>query len=150
MLAWRPFRIPGPDETISRSCRPDPGRAGRRRACGGNGIGRLANVCGRGKRSAAIDLKDEEGRELLLRLAATADVLIEGLRPGVAERLGIGPEQVAAVNPRLVYGRMTGWGQDGPMAPMAGHDINYIGLIGALHAIGDESPVPPLKLLRLA
>jgi len=117
------------------------------RARSGSRIGRLARVCGRGKRSIAIDLKDEEGRGLLLRLAATADVLIEGLRPGVAERLGIGPEQVAAVNPRLVYGRMTGWGQDGPMAPMAGHDINYIGLIGALHAIGDESPVPPLNLV---
>jgi alpha-methylacyl-CoA racemase len=117
------------------------------RARGGGAIGRLADVCGRGKRSIAVDLKAEEGRRLLLRLAATADVLIEGLRPGVAERLGIGPEDVAAVNPRLVYGRMTGWGQEGPMAHMAGHDINYIGLVGALHAIGNEAPVPPLNLV---
>ncbi len=117
------------------------------RARGGSGIGRLADVCGRGKRSIAIDLKADEGRDLMLRLAATADVLIEGSRPGVAERLGIGPKAVAAVNPRLIYGRMTGWGQDGPMAHMAGHDINYIGLVGALHAIGDESPVPPLNLV---
>lgn len=117
------------------------------RARGGSAIGRLADVCGRGKRSIAIDLKVEEGRQLLLRLAATADVLVEGLRPGVAERLGIGPADVAAVNPRLVYGRMTGWGQEGPMAHMAGHDINYIGLVGALHAIGDEAPVPPLNLV---
>ena len=117
------------------------------RAHGGGAIGRLADVCGRGKRSIAVDLKAEEGRRLLLRLAATADVLIEGLRPGVAERLGIGPQDVAAVNPRLVYGRMTGWGQDGPMAHMAGHDINYIGMVGALHAIGNEAPVPPLNLV---
>lgn len=117
------------------------------RADGGSAIGRLADVCGRGKRSIAIDLKTEEGRGLLLRLAATADVLIEGLRPGVAERLGIGPEDVAAVNSRLIYGRMTGWGQEGPMAHMAGHDINYIGLIGALHAVGEDSPVPPLNLV---
>ncbi len=117
------------------------------RARGGNAIGRLADVCGRGKSSIAIDLKAEDGRQLVLRLAATADVLIEGLRPGVAERLGIGPDDVAEVNPRLVYGRMTGWGQEGPMAQMAGHDINYIGLVGALHAIGEVRPVPPLNLV---
>ncbi len=117
------------------------------RARDGGGIGRLADVCGRGKRSIAIDLKAEEGRLLLLQLASTADVLLEGSRPGVVERLGIGPDEVAAVNPRVVYGRMTGWGQEGPMAQMAGHDINYIGLVGALHAIGNESPVPPLNLV---
>ena len=109
--------------------------------------GALADVCGRGKRSVAIDLKTAEGRELALRLTATADVLLEGSRPGVAERLGLGPEDAAAVNPRLIYGRMTGWGQAGPMAQMAGHDINYIGLVGALHAIGEAAPVPPLNLV---
>ncbi|MFF5989325.1 CaiB/BaiF CoA transferase family protein [Prauserella flavalba] len=103
----------------------------------------------RGRRSVAADLKTAEGRELVLRLAAKADVLIEGFRPGVAERLGIGPADCHAVNPRLVYGRMTGWGQDGPLAQRAGHDINYISLTGILHTIGrhDEPPVPPLNLV---
>lgn len=103
----------------------------------------------RGRRSVAADLKSPEGRELVLRLVAKADVLIEGFRPGVTERLGVGPADCHAHNPRLVYGRMTGWGQDGPMAPRAGHDINYISLTGALHAIGrtDERPVPPLNLV---
>ncbi|MEO3787231.1 CaiB/BaiF CoA-transferase family protein [Actinocorallia sp. B10E7] len=103
----------------------------------------------RGRRSVAADLKTPEGRDLVLRLAAKADVLMEGLRPGVAERLGVGPEDCRRHNPRLVYGRMTGWGQDGPMARRAGHDINYISLTGALHAIGrsGERPVPPLNLV---
>ncbi|MDT8913758.1 CaiB/BaiF CoA-transferase family protein [Amycolatopsis sp. PS_44_ISF1] len=103
----------------------------------------------RGRRSVAADLKTDEGRERVLSLAAKADVLVEGLRPGVTERLGVGPADCHARNPRLVYGRMTGWGQDGPLATRAGHDINYIGLTGALHAIGraGERPVPPLNLV---
>jgi alpha-methylacyl-CoA racemase len=103
----------------------------------------------RNRRSVAADLKSGEGRALVLRLVAKADVLLEGLRPGVVERLGVGPEQCLEVNPGLVYGRMTGWGQDGPMAQRAGHDINYISLTGALHAIGraGEPPVPPLNLV---
>ncbi|KOU59810.1 carnitine dehydratase [Streptomyces sp. MMG1533] len=103
----------------------------------------------RGRRTVRIDLKSAEGRELALRLAARADVLLEGMRPGVAERLGVGPAHCHARNPALVYGRATGWGQDGPLAERAGHDINYIALTGALHAIGpaDGGPVPPLNLL---
>ncbi|MCZ0997459.1 CaiB/BaiF CoA-transferase family protein [Streptomyces mirabilis] len=103
----------------------------------------------RGRRSVAADLKTPQGRDLVLRLVARADVLVEGFRPGVAERLGVGPEDCHRVNSRLVYGRMTGWGQDGPMAQRAGHDINYISLTGALHAIGrhGERPVPPLNLV---
>ena len=102
----------------------------------------------RNRRSVAADLKSDEGRELVLRLIAKADVLIEGYRPGVTERLGLGPEDCAKVNERLIYGRMTGWGQTGPRALQAGHDINYISLNGLLHAIGrkDEKPVPPLNL----
>lgn len=103
----------------------------------------------RGKRSIALDLKSSEGAEAFLRLVETADVVTEGFRPGVMERLGIGPEECRARNPRLVYGRMTGWGQNGPLAQAAGHDINYIALTGALHAIGrsGEPPVPPLNLI---
>jgi alpha-methylacyl-CoA racemase len=104
---------------------------------------------GRGRRSIGLNLKDPEGLSLLLRLADRADVLVEGFRPGVAERLGFGPEVVAGRNPRLVYGRMTGWGQDGPLAATAGHDIDYIAVSGALHPIGraGERPVPPLNLV---
>jgi len=107
------------------------------------------NFLGRGRRSVAIDLKRPDGTEVALRLIAKADALIEGFRPGVMERLGLGPEVCTARNPRLIYGRMTGWGQDGPLALAAGHDINYIALTGALHAIGrkGESPVPPLNLI---
>jgi alpha-methylacyl-CoA racemase len=96
-----------------------------------------------------VDLKNPKGVETVLRLVEGADGLIEGFRPGVTERLGLGPEQCQARNPRLVYGRMTGWGQEGPMAQAAGHDINYISLAGALHAIGrpGERPVPPLNLV---
>ena len=103
----------------------------------------------RGRRSVAVDLKSPEGVETVLRLVAEADALIEGFRPGVTERLGLGPEDCAARNPKLVYGRMTGWGQDGPLATAAGHDINYIALTGALAAIGntDGPPVPPLNLV---
>lgn len=103
----------------------------------------------RGRPAVGVDLKSASGRELVLALVAQADVLVEGFRPGVTERLGLGPEDCLARNPRLVYGRMTGWGQDGPLAQVAGHDINYIALTGALHAIGprDGPPVPPLNLI---
>jgi alpha-methylacyl-CoA racemase len=103
----------------------------------------------RGRRSIALDLKDPDERETMLRLVERADVLIEGLRPGVAERLGVGPADCRARNPRLVYARITGWGQDGPLAPRAGHDINYIALTGVLHALGNVGgkPVPPLNLV---
>ncbi|MGI6855126.1 CaiB/BaiF CoA transferase family protein [Mesorhizobium sp. 1B3] len=106
-------------------------------------------VLNRGRPSIALDLKRQEAIELVLRLVDGADVLIEGFRPGVMERLGLGPEHCAVRNPRLVYGRMTGWGQTGPLAQSAGHDINYIALSGALHAIGrrGEAPVPPLNLV---
>ena len=103
----------------------------------------------RSRRSVAIDLSKAEGSEAALRLAERAEVLLEGFRPGVAERLGVGPEASLARNPRLVYGRMTGWGQEGPLAHAAGHDINYIALAGALHLIGAPGgkPVPPLNLI---
>lgn len=105
-------------------------------------------VMHRGRRSIAVDLKNPEGREVVLELVRDADILIEGFRPGVTERLGIGPDDCAAVNERLVYGRMTGYGQDGPMAQAVGHDINYIALSGVLALIGraDQPPTPPLSL----
>jgi alpha-methylacyl-CoA racemase len=108
-----------------------------------------ADVLNRGKRSVVLDLKAPAAVEAVLTLCADADVLIEGNRPGVTERLGVGPGDVWARNPRLVYGRMTGWGQDGPLADRAGHDIGYIAVTGALHAIGpaDGPPVVPLNLL---
>jgi alpha-methylacyl-CoA racemase len=107
------------------------------------------DVMGRGRRSVGVDLKDPDGVATVLALVERADALIEGFRPGVTERLGIGPDECLARNPRLVYGRMTGWGQDGPMASMAGHDMNYISIAGALGAIGrpDERPQPPLNLV---
>nr|MDQ2735273.1 CoA transferase [Pseudomonadota bacterium] len=110
---------------------------------------RCHDVMLRGRRSVTLDLKSAQGAEAALRLAEKADAIVEGFRPGVMERLGLGPEVVLARNPRLVYGRMTGWGQDGPLAARAGHDINYIALSGALHAIGraGEPPVPPLNLV---
>src|ERR1700712_3130986 len=102
----------------------------------------------RGRKSIELDLKSDEGREALLRLIERADVLVEGFRPGVAERLGAGPDVCLARNPRLVYARMTGWGQTGPLAQTAGHDLNYLALSRALWAMGraDEPPVPPVKL----
>ena len=124
---------------------------------GGGGTGGLvaalsmgrADVVSRGRRSIALDLKSAEGVDLVLKMVGSADVLIEGYRPGVMERLGLGPDACLGHNPRLVYGRMTGWGQDGPLAEAAGHDINYIALSGALGAIGrhGETPVPPLNLV---
>ncbi|KZB84490.1 CaiB/BaiF CoA transferase family protein [Amycolatopsis regifaucium] len=120
------------------------------RATPGNDvIGFPNDPLARGRRSIGINTKTPEGVELVLKLADEADVLIEGFRPGVAERMGIGPEQVHARNPRLVYGRMTGYGQDGPLATVAGHDINYIGISGALEPIGHagQRPVVPLNLV---
>lgn len=107
------------------------------------------DILSRGRRSIALDLKQPESIQAVLALASRADALIEGFRPGVTERLGLGPDACLARNPRLVYGRITGWGQDGPLAQAAGHDINYIALSGALHAIGrkGEAPVPPLNLV---
>lgn len=104
---------------------------------------------GRGRRSIALDLRQSAGAAVALDLAARSDVLIEGFRPGVAERLGIGPEQALARNPTLVYGRMTGWGQDGPLAPTAGHDITYLAVSGLLHGIGPAAgpPTPPANYL---
>jgi alpha-methylacyl-CoA racemase len=107
------------------------------------------DIMSRGRRSIALDLKRPESVAMVLDCAAKADALIEGFRPGVTERLGFGPDACHARNPRLVYGRITGWGQDGPLAQAAGHDINYIALTGALHAIGrgGGAPVPPLNLV---
>ncbi len=107
------------------------------------------NVMNRGRRSVAVDLKSKAGIEVVLRLVSEADALLEGFRPGVTERLGLGPEVCLARNPRLVYGRMTGYGQDGPMSSVAGHDINYIALAGVLNAIGEKGrkPVHPLNLV---
>jgi len=106
-------------------------------------------VCWRGRQSIVVDIKQAEGVEVVLDLVRDADVLMEGFRPGVVERLGLGPDVCQALNPGLVYGRMTGWGQDGPLARAAGHDINYISLSGALHGIGraGDVPVPPLNLV---
>ena len=103
----------------------------------------------RSRRSIALDLKRPSGRDVLLAMVSSADVLIEAFRPGVAERLGIGPEPCTARNPRLVYGRLTGWGQTGPLASMAGHDLNYISLSGILHQIGPSGgpPVVPLNVI---
>ena len=113
------------------------------------GTGERADIVNRGKRSVAVDLKTSEGLRFVLDLVAANDVLVEGFRPGVAERLGLGPDACAARNPGLVYGRMTGWGQDGPLAQVAGHDIGYIALTGALWATGrvDERPTPALNLV---
>nr|WP_222622381.1 CaiB/BaiF CoA-transferase family protein [Ramlibacter albus] len=106
-------------------------------------------VTGRGRRSIVVDLKSREGVDKVLQLAGRADVLLEGMRPGVMERLGLGPDVCLARNPKLVYGRMTGWGQDGPLAQAVGHDINYIATAGVLHTIGraGQPPVQPLNLV---
>ena len=120
-------------------------RVDRKSAAGSGDSGEVMN---RGRRSIAVDLKHPEGVETVLRLIEQADALVEGFRPGVMERLGLGPEVCHERNPKLVYGRMTGWGQHGPLAHAAGHDLNYIALSGALHAIGTpERPVPPLNLV---
>jgi alpha-methylacyl-CoA racemase len=116
---------------------------------GAAGLGDVlaASPLGRGRRSIALDLRKPGGAEVALRLTETCDLLIEGFRPGVAERLGIGPDDVLARNPKLVYGRMTGWGQHGPLAPTAGHDITYLAITGLLHGIGPAAgpPVPPIN-----
>jgi len=119
------------------------------RAVGADPSSAKGNVFDRGRRSIAVDLKHPDGVATVLELVDGADVFIEGFRPGVAERLGLGPEVVRGRNPRIVYGRMTGWGQSGPMASRAGHDINYIALAGPLAHIGrrDQPPTPPLNLL---
>lgn len=116
---------------------------------GGDPAAPPADVMNRGRRSIGVDLKSPDGVATVLRLVDSADGLIEGFRPGVAERLGIGPDTCMARNPKLAYGRMTGWGQDGPYALTAGHDINYISLAGALEPMGreGEAPVPPLNLI---
>jgi alpha-methylacyl-CoA racemase len=120
-----------------------------RSVAGGDPARPPADLLARGRRSVGVDLKSPDGVEVVLSLVERADVLFEGFRPGVAERLGIGPDECLARNPKLVYGRMTGWGQDGPYASAAGHDINYIALAGALEPIGrrGEAPVPPLNLV---
>jgi alpha-methylacyl-CoA racemase len=124
---------------VDRASTVDPARFGT-----GN-----ADLAGRGRRSIGVDLKHPDGRAVVLDLVAEADALIEGFRPGVMERLGLGPDDCRAVNPRLVYGRMTGWGQDGPLSRCAGHDIDYLAITGALHGIGraGERPVPPMNLV---
>jgi alpha-methylacyl-CoA racemase len=113
----------------------------------GGAAGAGTDLLARGRRSVGVHLKDPRGAAVVLRLAERADVLLEGFRPGVAERLGVGPDACAARNPRLVYGRMTGWGQQGPRAGQAGHDLDYIALAGALHPIGPAAgpPVVPLN-----
>ena len=115
----------------------------------GLGRDRWFDVMMRGRRSATLDLKSKDGAAAALELAGKADAVIEGFRPGVMERLGLGPDVLLKRNPRLVYGRMTGWGQEGPLAQAAGHDINYIALTGALAGIGpaDRPPPPPLNLI---
>lgn len=109
----------------------------------------VTDVLGRGRRAVAVDLKSDDGRALVMAMVEEADVLIEGFRPGVMERLGIGPTDCAERNPRLIFGRMTGYGQHGPMAMAAGHDIDYIALSGALHLVGDAGgrPIPPANLV---
>ena len=112
-------------------------------------MGAIPNLSNRGKKAITLDLRKPEGAAVVLDLVKSADVLFEGLRPGVAERLGVGPADCHAINPKLVYGRMTGWGQTGPWANMAGHDINYISITGALGAMGRKGtpPSPPLNLV---
>ena len=114
----------------------------------GGRSGQPTNITDRGRRSVALDLKQPESIEVCLDLIEKADALFEGFRPGVMERLGLGPDVALARNPKLIYGRMTGWGQTGPLARAAGHDINYIAISGALHAIGRaEKPIPPLNVV---
>lgn len=119
------------------------------RTKGGMAFEHAGDVLNRGRKSIMVDLKQPEGVETVLKLLETADALIEGFRPGVMEKLGLGPEECLARNPKLVYGRMTGWGQEGPLSHSAGHDINYIAITGALDSIGtkDSGPIPPLNLV---
>ena len=128
--------------TVLRIDRPEPSDLGLQREL-------RYDLLLRGRLALALDLKSPDGKALALRLVEHADALIEGFRPGVTERLGLGPDDCLARNPRLVYGRVTGWGQDGPLAHAAGHDINYISLVGALHAFGrrGQPPTPPLNLI---
>src|SRR5271167_1950279 len=128
--------------TVVRIDRPEPSDLGMPRTL-------RSNLLLRGRKSIPLDLKDPRAVEATLRLIERADALIEGFRPGVTERLGLGPEDCLARNPRLVYGRVTGWGQEGPLAQAAGHDLNYIALAGALHAFGrhGQAPTPPLNLI---
>jgi alpha-methylacyl-CoA racemase len=113
------------------------------------GVSGLGDVLDRGRRSVRVDVKHPDGLDVVLQLVEASDVLLEGYRPGVTERLGLGPDVCLARNPRLIYGRMTGWGQDGPYAPTAGHDLNYIALAGVLDHIGRAGgpPTPPLNLV---
>lgn len=124
-------------------------RIARRRAEGIKGLEPRHQLLNRGRRGVTMDLKNPRAIEAVKRLIARSDAVIEGFRPGVAERLGVGPDDCLGLNPKLVYGRITGWGQDGPLAAEPGHDINYIALTGALHAIGLKGgpPVPPLNLV---
>ena len=120
------------------------------RVGGGNDLfpaPRNTEVLDRGKQSIELDLKSEAGRQILQSLVSGADAVIEGFRPGVMERLGLGPEEALASNPALAYGRITGWGQEGPLAQTAGHDIDYIAVAGALGSIGSAEPVVPLNLV---
>ena len=119
------------------------------RAGGAAGLSTPRGVLDRGRRTIAMDLKNPEAIAAVRELVVNADVFVEGFRPGVTERLGLGPDDLLAVNPRLVYARMTGWGQDGPLAQRAGHDINYIAIAGALHPLGrpDSPPAPPLNMI---
>jgi alpha-methylacyl-CoA racemase len=128
--------------TVLRIDRPEPGGLGL------PGPARF-QILHRSRHAVAVDLKQAEGVALVLRLVERADALIEGFRPGVMERLGLGPEACFARNPRLIFGRMTGWGQEGPLAGAAGHDLNYIALAGVLHSIGraGQPPTPPLNLV---
>lgn len=128
--------------TILRIERPTPAALGIERPL-------KHNLLLRNRKAIAVDLKTVEGRQLVLRLVEEADALIEGFRPGVAERLGLGPEACLAVNPRLVYGRMTGWGQSGPLANVVGHDLNYLAITGVLDAVGrsGQPATPPLNLV---
>lgn len=120
-----------------------------RPGAGASGVDPMVDVLRRNRRSIVVDLRTPQGVEVVRRMASDADVLLEGFRPGVTERLGLGPEVLMKENPRLVYGRMTGWGQDGPLAASAGHDIGYIAITGALGAIGreGEAPVPPINFV---
>ncbi|PPR26420.1 MAG: Acetyl-CoA:oxalate CoA-transferase, partial [Alphaproteobacteria bacterium MarineAlpha10_Bin3] len=114
------------------------------------GIGRptKTDVTRRGRLSISVDLKHKDGIAAVLRLVAGADAIIDPFRPGVTERLGLGPDDCSTINKRIVYGRMTGWGQDGPLSQAAGHDLNYLALTGVLDAIGPkETPVPPLNVV---